>query len=198
MLDSCKMVEKPVSSIPYVSLAFFFKFKTHFLLHIVLLKCPRVQIAFLKFTSCDNQALVECIPIAAVSCSFEAEIIKIRQSSYKMSSNKHTEFSRVYDNLKCLYKIKSGNLQKAPLYIYNHPQTDCLFVSQIFSMANHIGRLKLGSKPICIGFLCLHFVPSDIGVFNSLEELCITWVTAFKSLTRVLNIQGEEHIYCHP
>ena len=36
------------------------------LLYIVLLKCPHVQIAFLKFTSCDNQALVGCIPIAAV------------------------------------------------------------------------------------------------------------------------------------
>ena len=39
------------------------KFKTY----IVLLKCPHVQIAFLKFTSCDNQALIGCIPIAAVS-----------------------------------------------------------------------------------------------------------------------------------
>ena len=37
-----------------------------FLLHIALLKCHHVQIAFLKFTSCDNQALVGCIPIAAV------------------------------------------------------------------------------------------------------------------------------------
>ena len=34
---------------------------------IVLLKCPHVQIAFLKFTSCDNQALVGCIPITAVA-----------------------------------------------------------------------------------------------------------------------------------
>ena len=33
----------------------------------VLLKCPHVQIAFLKFTSCDNQALVGCIPIPAVA-----------------------------------------------------------------------------------------------------------------------------------
>ena len=41
----------------------FSKFKT-ILLHIVLLKC---QIAFLKFTICDNQALVGCIPIAAVA-----------------------------------------------------------------------------------------------------------------------------------
>ena len=39
------------------------KFKT-ILLHIVLLKC---QIAFLKFPSCDNQALVGGIPIPAVA-----------------------------------------------------------------------------------------------------------------------------------
>ena len=30
-------------------------------------KCPHVQIAFLKFTSCDNQAFVGFIPIAAVA-----------------------------------------------------------------------------------------------------------------------------------
>ena len=34
------------------------------LLHIILLKC---QISFLKFTSCNNQALVGYIPIAAVA-----------------------------------------------------------------------------------------------------------------------------------
>ena len=49
---------KAVWSIPYVSVAFLF---------LVLLKCPHVQIVFLKFTSCDNQALVGCIPIAAVA-----------------------------------------------------------------------------------------------------------------------------------
>ena len=45
---------KAVWSIPYVSVA----------LHIVLLS---VLIAFLKFTSYDNQALVGCILIAAVA-----------------------------------------------------------------------------------------------------------------------------------
>ena len=45
------------------------------------------------------------------SCSFEPEIIKINQSSHKMYSN---EFPRVYDNFKCLYKKKSGNLLNAP------------------------------------------------------------------------------------
>ena len=46
------------------------------------------------------------------NCSFEAEIIKICQSSHKMHSN-NSEFPRVYNNFKCLYKIKSGNLLNA-------------------------------------------------------------------------------------
>ena len=57
MLDSCKIVENLSEA--------FNTFLWHFL-HIILLKCPYVQIAFFKFTSCDEQALVGCIPIAAV------------------------------------------------------------------------------------------------------------------------------------
>ena len=44
----------------------FSKFET-ILLHIILLRCPHIHIAFLKFPSCDNQALVGCIPIASVA-----------------------------------------------------------------------------------------------------------------------------------
>ena len=54
---------KAVWSIPYVSVAFF-QIKNTILFHIVLLKC---QIAFLKFTSSDNQASVGCIPIPVVA-----------------------------------------------------------------------------------------------------------------------------------
>ena len=32
-------------------------------------------------------------------------------------------------------------------YIYSHPQTDCFVVLQLFSVARHMGCLKLGSKP---------------------------------------------------
>ena len=46
----------------------------------------------LKFTSCDNQALVECIPIPAVAVPFEPEIIKIGQSSHIMCSNNIVNF----------------------------------------------------------------------------------------------------------
>ena len=33
------------------------------------------------------------------------------------------------------------------VHIYCHPQTDCFVVSQLFSVARHAGRFKLGSKP---------------------------------------------------
>ena len=59
-------VPKAVWSIPYVSVPFFSKFKQNFIAYRSS-KYPHVQIAFLKFTSCDNQALVGCIPIAAVA-----------------------------------------------------------------------------------------------------------------------------------
>ena len=34
------------------------------------------------------------------------------------------------------------------LYIYSHPQTDCFVLSELFSVARHVGRSKPGSKPI--------------------------------------------------
>ena len=60
-------------SIPYVSVVFFPSLK-QFLLHIVLLKCPHVQIAFLKFTSCHTQALVGYIPIPDVAVHFKLKL----------------------------------------------------------------------------------------------------------------------------
>ena len=55
--------QKSVWSIPYVSVEFFPSLKHNFIAY----HTSKVQIAFLKFTSCDNQALVGCIPIAAVA-----------------------------------------------------------------------------------------------------------------------------------
>ena len=57
------MVKKQSEAI-HTFLGHFLKYKNIILLHIVLLKC---QMAFLKFTSCDNQALFGCILIAAVA-----------------------------------------------------------------------------------------------------------------------------------
>ena len=44
-------------------MAFFPSLKQNFISN----RSSKVQMAFLKFTSCDNQALVRCIPIAAVA-----------------------------------------------------------------------------------------------------------------------------------
>ena len=63
MLDLCKMVEKQSEAFR-TFLWNFLQVKHGILLHIVLQKC---QIAFLKFTSSDNEALVGCIQIAAVA-----------------------------------------------------------------------------------------------------------------------------------
>ena len=74
------------------------------------------------------------------------------------------------------------------IYIYCHPQTDGFLISQLFSLARHVGRLKLGSKsaqiyvrlsiiPLShqanhvssgilrhyvVAFFCLHFLPYRI------------------------------------
>ena len=69
------------------------------------------------------------------SCSFEPEIIKIDQSSHKIYSNIHTEFSRVYDNSKCPYK-KVWKLIVCTSYI-------CVCVFPSFSLSlSYIYMLK--------------------------------------------------------
>ena len=113
---------KGVWSISYVSVVFFPNLKQNFiayrsskvsdciLLHIVHLKC---QIAFVKFPSCDNQALVGYIPKTCCSCLFEPEIMKISQSTHKMYSNNILNFQESTTNLNTCTK-KSRNLLNAP------------------------------------------------------------------------------------
>ena len=90
-------------------------------------------------------------------------------------------------------------MNRQTIYIYIHQQTDCFVVSQLFSLARHVGRYKLGSKaaqiyvrlsiiplsPLAtyvnlgiirhyeVAFVCLHFALPDTRVLNSLEELWI-------------------------
>ena len=61
--------QKAVWSIPYVSVAFFASLKQNFI------ACRSSKVSWrpdciLKFTFCDNQASVGCIPIAAVAVHF--------------------------------------------------------------------------------------------------------------------------------
>ena len=52
-----------VSAVDPAFIAFFPSLKQNFIAY----HSSKVHIAFLKFTSCDNQDLVECIPIATVA-----------------------------------------------------------------------------------------------------------------------------------
>ena len=104
--------------------------------------------------------------------------------------------------------------------IYSHLQTDCFVLSELFSVARHVGRSKLGSKPIQLyirlslrplsqqayhvwlreflryyvvtaAAVCLYFhTLSATRVLNSFEELCIMRAAAENSFTRVLNPRG--------
>ena len=90
------------------------------------------------------------------------------------------------------------------IYIYSHRQIDCFVVSQLFSVARHVGRLMLGSKPgqlfvwlstiplgqqanhvssgivrhYVVAFVSLHFALPDTRELNSFEELCMMRVKA--------------------
>ena len=130
MLDSCKMLQRQSEAF-HTFLWHFFQVWNRNLLHIVLLKCPDVQIAFLKFTSNDNQVLVGFIPISAVT----------------VHSNKILNFQESTTILNICTK-KSGNLLKAPrtcwcinLFVFALLCRECSFVSVVYivclSIINH-------------------------------------------------------------
>ena len=52
-------------------------------------------------------------------------------------------------------------------HIHCHPQTDCFVVSQLFSVARHVGRLKIWSKHI---YLSSHWVPLSYGLVPHLSK----------------------------
>ena len=102
---------KAVWSIPYVSVAVFPSLKQNFIAYRSSKVSSRpdfISEIHQLWQSGFSRVYSNC----CCSCSFEAEIIKIGQSTHKMYSNKIL-LSRVYDNFKCLYK-KSGNLLNTP------------------------------------------------------------------------------------
>ena len=67
------------------------------------------------------------------------------------------------------------------IYIYSHPQTNCFVVSQLFSVARHVGRLKLGSKP------------SLEGLFT----FCLTGYQSVQFVRRALHyVSGSRKFLC--
>ena len=67
------------------------------------------------------------------------------------------------------------------IYIYCHPQTDCFVVSQLFSVAKHVGRLSLGSKPAQI-YVRLSIIPLSQQANHVSSGIIRHYVVAFVCL----------------
>ena len=90
---------KAVWSIPYVSVAWFFpSLKQNFIAY----RSSNVSDCIFEIHQQLQSDYSRVYANSCCSCSFEPEIIKIGQSSHNMYSN--TEFSRDYNNVKCLYE----------------------------------------------------------------------------------------------
>ena len=186
---------KAVWSIPYVSVAFFPSLKQNFIAYHSSKVSSHPDYIF-EIHQLWQSGFSRVYSNCCCSCSFEAEIC---QSSHKMCSNNILNFQESTTSLNAWTKT-SGNLLNAPciyIYIYSHPQADCVIVSQLFSVARHIGCLKLGSKhaqlyirlsiilfslqvnlhqlgcykALCSSFCLFTFSSPDTRVLNSFEEL---------------------------
>ena len=75
------------------------------------------------------------------SCSFEREIIKIGQSSYKIYCNNIVNFQESTTILNAYLETYWRH------HVYCHLQTDCFVLSQLIGVVRHVRYFKLGSKP---------------------------------------------------
>ena len=96
-------------SIPYVSVAFFPSLKQNFIAY----RSSNVSDCIFEIHQLWQSGFSRVYSNCCCSCSFEPEIIKIGQSSHNMYSKNILNFQD-YDNFKCFYKKKSGNLLNAP------------------------------------------------------------------------------------
>ena len=65
--------------------------------------------------------------------------------------------------------------------IYCHPQIDCFVVSRLFSVARHVRRLKLGSKPAQL-YVRLSIIPLSLQANHVSSGIIRHYVIAFVCL----------------
>ena len=105
---------KAVWSLPYVSVAFFPSLKQNF----IACSCSKVSDYIFEIHQLWQSGFSRVYSNCYCSCSFEPEIIKIGQSSHKMSNNNILNFQESTTILNAHTK-KSGNLSYSPrIYIY--------------------------------------------------------------------------------
>ena len=100
---------KAVWSIPYVSVAFFPSLKPNFIAY----RSSKVSDCIFEIHQLWQSGFSRVYPNCSCSCSFEAEIIEIWQSSHKMYSNNILNFQESTTISNACTK-KSGNLLNLP------------------------------------------------------------------------------------
>ena len=105
--------QKGVWSIPYVSVDFFPSLKQHFMAYHSSKVSSRSD-CFFEIHQVWQSGFSRVYSNCCCSCSFEAEIIKIDQSSHKMCSNNILNYQESTTILNACIKKKSGTLLKAP------------------------------------------------------------------------------------
>ena len=114
-----------VISIPYISVAFFPSLKHYFIAYD---DASKVSDCIFEIHQLWQSGFSWVYSNCCCSCLFEAKIIKIGQSSYKMYSNNIVTFQEPTTILNAHTKTKSGNLLNAPRI--NH----IFYISTSFSL----------------------------------------------------------------
>ena len=119
MLDSCKMLQKQSEAFHIFSLAFFPSLKQNFIAY----RSSKVADCIFEIHQVWQSGISRMYCNSCCSCSFEAEIIKIGQSSHKMYSNNILNFQESTIILNACTK-KSGNLLNTPHIYIKLQETD--------------------------------------------------------------------------
>ena len=148
---------KVVWSIPYISVAFFPSLKQNFIAYRSSKVSSRPDCIFelhQLWLSGFSRVYSNC----CCSCSFEAEIIKIGQSSHKMYSNKIVNFQESTTILNA-YTKKSGNLLNTLRICHHHhvapPARISLTVSRHFSLSFIASGRSSGLQPVSSHSCCM-------------------------------------------
>ena len=91
----------------------------------------------------------------------------------------HARWSKSLQQFKCPYE-KILETYRMHL-VYCNPQTDCFVASQLFSVARHVGRLKLESKPAQL-YIRLSIIPLSKQANHVTSGLIRHYVVAFACL----------------
>ena len=77
------------------------------------------------------------------------------------------------------------------IYIYCHPQTYCLVLSELLSMARHAGLSKPGSKPVQL------YVRVSLRPLGQQTDHLLLWLVVFSSISTLVDYQISNPPYTY-